>query len=161
MISFKTQLLLVASATILSACGGGSGGTAAPAASVATPLATTTPAENFSWSTTAQIKGITVTRANGQPLGDVNVLISTFSTVDPTGNGTETEPIRTGTIGSGLASNATGASASADFGQLTVPATSTEVLVEVLDVSNPGNGRLLFQRVSAASLASAVLNLSI
>jgi hypothetical protein len=164
------RLGFVAIVASLAACGGGGGGSSSTATSTAggstTPAAVTKFADisvpaGFTWKTVTDASAVSVSlnRTSAAALGNVRVVVSNFIETDPTGSGAAIEPMSTDVIGTALASNAAGTSATAAFGTLRFPAGTTFVLVEVFDVG--GGARLASGKVAVATLASAGLALTL
>ena len=100
-----------------------------------------------------------LTRSSASALGNVRVVISNFIDRDPTGSGEAMAPMSTDVIATALAGNAAGASATASFGTVRFPAGTTEVLVEVFDMTD--STRMASARVTLASLAASGLALAL
>lgn len=154
MFFLKPHFILIVLAALLSACGGGGGSTPPPSTTTPSSFKDISVPSTFTWATTqtaSQDVVVKVMRKDGTSVGEVKVLISTFTNADPTGNPTGVPtPIRASelaTIILGLAvdANGNGTSAtqpswselSANFGKLSLPVTTGEVLVEVFDVARP------------------------
>jgi hypothetical protein len=148
----------------LASCGGGGGGATTTSETPPTVLDgffRMMPDLSFLWTTSKQSSvGITMSRADGMPLGDLNVVLSNSTCDDPTGGGRQLlHPMRTVMfIAIPLTikpvNQQTATTAILDLGQLQLqlPTATSLVLVEVLD-NNDSSLELYSKLVAPADLA--------
>lgn len=173
-------VLIAAAVGLLTACGGGGGDsgpgqspTPAPAPATAAPGSASTSLAaatrfsdiavptGFSWQTvqSAQNVAVALNSSSGALARGGRVVISNFIDKDPTGSGESIPPMSTDVIATALVSSTTGASASASFGALRLPAGTGHVLVEVFDMAT--GTRLAATKVAVASLLASGLRIDI
>jgi len=151
----------------LSACGGGGGGSSNVIAPTDFGSITNVPA-SFNWSTNkTRALAVTVNRASGS-VGAVQVRITSAITTDPSDSSVLLARPKAGDgivwLALGLP-DANGTLPSwttqtANFGNVTLPVSTTQVLVQVIDITNPGNGILATSLVNVADFSNG-LTLSI
>ena len=181
---FKPSHFLVLLVASLSACGGGGGGGGSggtPAVTSFSEIKVTDSAWTWTTNQTASAATVTVTRSSGV-VGVVLLVIANFTDTDPSDSSVKLavaqalSPIATVNLGLppidpatglvvGYPSNPSAAPAwttlAADFGNLTLPAATTKVLVQVIDIANPANGVLVQQVVNVSDLFGSKVALSI
>jgi len=148
--------MAVAAALALSSCGGGGGSTAAPVAKAPTSLTEVTVPTGFDWGMAQSSSvALTLARSNGAALGTgVKVLLSNYSCSHPS-LGSLTNPIATDLIASYSLTSAEGESHSAvvRMDGLPLPATTTSVLIEVVEA----NATLYSRRQAVTALGNLSL----
>ena len=150
---FAARAALALGLLTLAACGGGGGSSADPTPpATATALTDVAPKAGFSWTTTQQAAPrIALSRASGQALGNLSLLVSDYVCGDKSPN-----PVRGSryTVLSLTPSQQAALSVTLDLHalQLQVPASAGRVLAEVVD--NQRKLALYSRLVVPASLSS-------
>lgn len=161
MFFLKSHYLTLALVAVLSACGGGGGGGSSGGGSTPPTVGTfqeIKAASDFSWATTAPMTGakLTLQRTSGAALGKLQVWVSNYTDTDPLNPTIAlTEPMRTSLIQSVWLSPGASTSTQLDLSTLTLPSTTTAVLIEVFDPENV-SGALLAKKVTLASLKTGL-----
>jgi hypothetical protein len=156
---FKARIALTSPEKV-DICGGGGGG------SSPNPAALTTPAANnftsldvpssFAWTSqqSASTSSIAVTQSSGANLGNIRVTVSNFTETDSTGSGAAMAAMSTDMLTYALGGSTTLPSVTINFGQLTLPSGTQQVLVEVFstaDSSLLGGGKVSVSDLLAGS----------
>lgn len=174
----KIQLHIasVSLALFLGACGGGgventqpstaSTGTAQPTPSEQAPTANESLLKalvvpsGFKWETKNANTAVSLrlNRSSGAAIGDVRITVSNFIDEDPTGSGEKIAPISTDVITSTLANVGSASTLTVPFGSMVLPASTTEVLVEVF--SQQTGVRLTSSLISTEQLLKGTSSLT-